>query len=153
MIVFGIDPGTQAGWAVLDSAGNRIASGWWDLRPKLHEGGGMRYVRLQHYLDELRETYKPARVGYEQPGHFAGKSAADVILGVVAHVQAWCERVELPYLGIPVARVKKHATGRGNADKPAMVAAARAKWAPYVVTNDNEADALWIGSTLLAEIA
>jgi len=38
--------------------------------------------------------------------------------------------------------VKRHATGRGNADKAAMVAAAVARWGGE--PTEDEADALWI---------
>jgi hypothetical protein len=41
-----------------------------------------------------------------------------------------------------VGTVKKHATGSGNAGKPAMIAAARARG--FNLTDDNEADALAI---------
>ena len=32
---------------------------------------------------------------------------------------------EIEYIGVPVGKIKKHATGKGNAGKPAMVEAAR----------------------------
>jgi Holliday junction resolvasome RuvABC endonuclease subunit len=46
----------------------------------------------------------------------------------------------VPYQGVPVGTIKKHATGRGNADKQAMVAAARARG--FSPADDNEADAI-----------
>jgi Holliday junction resolvasome RuvABC endonuclease subunit len=41
---------------------------------------------------------------------------------------------------VPVGTLKKHATGRGNADKAAMIAAMRTKG--FRPADDNEADAL-----------
>ena len=41
---------------------------------------------------------------------------------------------------MPVGTIKKHATGRGNARKDAMLAAARARG--HSPADDNEADAL-----------
>ena len=42
--------------------------------------------------------------------------------------------------GIPVATIKRHISGRGNADKDAVIAAVRALG--FEPTDDNEADAL-----------
>ena len=33
----------------------------------------------------------------------------------------------MPYKGVPVGTIKRHAAGKGNADKAAMVAAVRAR--------------------------
>ena len=56
MIVLGIDPGTSCGWAVVRS-GEVLASGAWDLRPRRHEGGGMRYLRARKYTQEVLDTF------------------------------------------------------------------------------------------------
>ena len=64
--------------------------------------------------------------------------------GFLSHLQEYCDNlsVNIPYAGIPVGTLKKYATGKGNAGKPAMIAAACAKgWEPV---DHNEADALWI---------
>jgi Holliday junction resolvasome RuvABC endonuclease subunit len=43
---------------------------------------------------------------------------------------------------VPVGTIKKHATGKGNAEQRlAMIEAMAAAW-PYQVTDDNVADAL-----------
>jgi Holliday junction resolvasome RuvABC endonuclease subunit len=44
------------------------------------------------------------------------------------------------YQGVPVGTIKRYATGKGNADKAAMVAAMRARG--FAPVDDNEADAL-----------
>ena len=59
---------------------------------------------------------------------------------LLATLTAWCEQNNIPYQGVPVGSIKKHATGRGNADKQAMVASMQLLGHP--VTDDNEADAL-----------
>jgi Holliday junction resolvasome RuvABC endonuclease subunit len=69
-----------------------------------------------------------------------GVDAAHADGGLLAQLTAWCEHYAIPYQGVPVGTIKKHATGRGNANKAAMVAAMWAKG--YPVTDDNEADAL-----------
>jgi hypothetical protein len=51
---------------------------------------------------------------------------------------------DIQYQGVPVGTVKKHATGKGNSNKDAMVEAARSKWPDIDIKDDNQADALWI---------
>jgi crossover junction endodeoxyribonuclease RuvC len=46
----------------------------------------------------------------------------------------------IPYCGVPVATIKRHITGKGNADKGAVIAAVRALG--FDPVDDNEADAL-----------
>lgn len=66
------------------------------------------------------------------------------IQGVIKH---WCEErkwegFKLEYRGYSPSEIKKHATGKGNANKDAMLAAAKAKWPN--VGDDNEADAKFL---------
>ena len=58
----------------------------------------------------------------------------------MATLTAWCEHHQIPYGGVPVGTIKKHATGKGNASKDEMVAAMRVLG--HNPTDDNEADAL-----------
>ena len=60
----------------------------------------------------------------------------------MATLTAWAELRGVPYQGVPVGTIKRHATGRGNADKAAMMAAARSRG--FSPTDDNEADAIAI---------
>ena len=55
---------------------------------------------------------------------------------------AWAELRDVPYQGVPVDTVKRHATGKGDAGKEEMIAAARARG--FNPTDDSEADALAI---------
>lgn len=68
--------------------------------------------------------------------------AAHAYGGFMAHLTAWCEHHQIPYRGVPVGTIKKHATGKGNAGKDAVIAAVRA-WG-FDPADDNEADALAI---------
>lgn len=146
MIILGIDPGTSCGWAILDGE-HRIASGVWDLRPRRHEGGGMRFLRLRSYLSEVLDRFVCEAVGYEEVRRHLGTDAAHIYGGVVATLSAVLERRKIPYLGIPVGTAKKGATGKGNASKDAMCDAAFARWG-HVVEDDNEADALFVALAL-----
>jgi len=146
--IVGIDPGTLCGWAVIDdSTGARVASGVWDLSTRRHEGGGMRFVRARRRLLDVVDTYRPVAVAYEEVARHRGTAAAHVYGGLVGVMTALCEERETPYMGIPVGTVKKLATGKGNANKAAMVAAAARRWALADAVDDNEADALWVAET------
>lgn len=152
MKILGIDPGTRCGWAVLED-GKPIASGVWDLSAKRHEGGGMRFVRLRCYLDEIAGLGIDA-VGYEEVRRHMGVDAAHVYGGVVAVLAAWCESAKpkpLPYRGIPVGTVKKLATGKGNAKKDQMCAAVVSRFG-FEPKDDNHADALFIALQLGKEL-
>jgi len=75
--------------------------------------------------------------------------AAHVYGGLLATLSAWCEHHRIAYQGVPVGTIKRHATGKGNAGKAAVMAAMRAKGHP--VTDDNEADALALLHWALAQ--
>ncbi|MFM7256119.1 MAG: hypothetical protein ACKO3C_10850, partial [Betaproteobacteria bacterium] len=52
----------------------------------------------------------------------------------------WCEHHSIPYKGVPVGPIKKHATGKGNAGKAEIITAAKARG--FDPVGDNHADAL-----------
>lgn len=142
-VTIGIDPGTRCGWAILRGDGTRIQSGTWDLSPRRHEGGGMRYLRVRDHLVEMLAQFRVERLAYEEVRRHAGTDAAHVYGGIVAMIAAVCEERAVPYVGAPVGTVKKLATGKGNADKDAMVSAAKALFG-CMPGDDNEADALFV---------
>jgi len=136
MSVLALDLGTRTGWAML--VGSQVAHGYADFRSGRYEGGGMRYLRFRRWLDELAQDV--TEVHFEEVRRHAGTDAAHVYGGLLGTLTAWCEERSIPYSGVPVGSIKKAATGKGNADKAAMIAAANARG--YPVTDDNEADAL-----------
>jgi hypothetical protein len=137
-----IDLGTTTGWA-LRSTGGMITSGTVSFRPSRYDGGGMRYLRFQNWLAEMDRLSGPiATIFYEEVRRHAGTDAAHVYGGLMATLTSWAEMRGVPYQGVPVGMIKKHATGKGNANKAAMIAAARAKG--FSPVDDNEADAIAI---------
>ena len=140
--ILAIDLGTTTGWA-LRSADGLITSGTLSLKPSRYDGGGMRYVRFRAWLDRLAADAGPiGAIHFEEVRRHAGTDAAHVYGGLLATLTAWAETVEIPYQGVPVGTIKRHATGKGNAPKEAMIAAARARG--FAPTDDNEADAIAI---------
>ena len=139
MNILAIDLGTTTGWAL--KSGKQINSGSQSFKPQRFEGGGMRYLRFKRWLTELKASSETIEAVYfEEVRRHLGVDAAHAYGGFMATLTAWCEHHEIPYQGVPVGTIKKHATGRGNADNQAMVAAMQLLGHP--VTEDNEADAL-----------
>jgi hypothetical protein len=140
LVVLAIDLGTTTGWALKPRDGP-IAHGFVGFRPQRFEGGGMRYLRFKRWLTELKAVAVDIHVVYfEEVRRHGGVDAAHVYGGLMATLTTWCEHHNVPYQGVPVGTIKKHATGKGNAGKDEVIAAMRAKGHP--VTDDNEADAL-----------
>ena len=143
-----LDLGTSSGRA-LHTPDGRVISGTQSFKPGRFEGGGMRYLRFRRWLTELKATQDAlGSVYFEEVRCHLGVDAAHAYGGFLATLTAWCEHHRIPYAGVPVGTIKKHATGRGNANKDAMIAAARARG--HNPEGDNEADALalldWIVS-------
>ena len=138
--ILAIDLGTTTGWALRTGDG-QVVSGTAAFRPGRFEGGGMRFLRFRGWLDEMASTSgMPTAIYFEEVRRHVGVDAAHVYGGLMATLSAWCEQRGVPYAGVPVGTIKKHATGKGNADKAAMIAAAKA--CGFNPADDNEADAL-----------
>ena len=138
--VLAIDLGTTVGWA-LRMGDSTILSGTQTFRPGRFEGGGMRYLRFTDWLVEIAmRAHGIRRLVFEEVRRHAGTDAAHVYGGFLGTLTAWCEEHELPYQGVPVGTIKRFATGKGNADKAAMIAAMRA--CGFAPADDNEADAI-----------
>ena len=138
-----LDLGTTTGWA-LCTPGAPITHGNVSFKPQRFEGGGMRYLRFRRWLTELKATVGAAQglgaVYFEEVRRHLGVDAAHVYGGFLATLTAWCEHHQIPYQGVPVGTIKRHATGSGAAGKAAVIEAIRARG--YSVSDDNEADAL-----------
>lgn len=138
--ILALDLGSQLGWAVRLPDG-QIVSGTVSFKPGRFEGAGMGFLRFRHWLDEIAKTSSGLGVVYfEEVRAHAGTLAAQVYGGFTGHLTAWCEANIVPYQGVPVATIKKSATGKGNADKKAVIAAIQSKG--FHPQDDNEADAL-----------
>lgn len=156
MIYIGLDPSTHFGWAVLDSDGNRIDSGVWEIKGDSWEGAGYRWLRLEKHLRIILKFHMAPDnklvLGYEAVKHrHRSSDAARAYFGCIAVITKLCEELSVPYTGINISDIKTQATGKGNASKEEMVSAANKHWS-IEVSDDNEADALWCASRLRWEL-
>ena len=138
--ILALDLGTTSGWALRDRTG-RITSGSQSFKPQRFEGGGMRYLRFGRWISEIQTSVSELQFLYfEEVRRHASTDAAHAYGGFLATLTAWCEHHGIPYQGVPVGTIKKHATGKGNARKDAVMAAVRARG--HAPADDDEADAL-----------
>ena len=140
--ILALDLGTHTGWA-LRARDGMITSGTISFRPGRFEGAGMTFLRFRGWLEEIADlAHDLDTVVFEEVRRHAGTTAAHIYGGFLAHLTAWCEHQRVPYRGVPVGTIKRHATGKGNAGKDAVIAAMKAKG--HQPADDNEADALAI---------
>ena len=140
--ILALDLGSTTGWAVR-TARCRILHGTAEFRPSRYEGGGMRYLRFGKWLDQtLDVTGGIDAVYFEEVRRHAGTDAAHIYGGFLAALTSWCEQRGIAYQGVPVGTIKRYGTGKGNADKTAMIAAIRERG--FEPADDNEADAIAI---------
>jgi hypothetical protein len=140
--ILALDLGTTTGWA-LRGVGGLITSGTASFKPRRYDGGGMRYLRFTNWLTELDRLSGPVEaIWYEEVRNHKGVDASHVYGGLMATLTAWAELRGVPYQGVPVGTIKRHATGHGNANKQAMIDAARKRG--FSPADDNEADAIAI---------
>jgi len=139
--ILAIDLGTTSGWAARGGYSKHISSGTISFKPQRFEGGGMRFLRFKRWLTEIKQSYDGIDALYfEEVRRHASTDAAHVYGGFMATLTAWCEHHNIPYQGVPVGTIKKHATGKGNASKEQMIEAAQLR--NHAPVDDNEADAL-----------
>ncbi len=133
-----LDLGTKTGFAVTAARGV-VVSGTWGLGDVKDKDG--RFVRLREQLDRQHKATPFKRVAFEDVKAHKGTQAAHIYGGFKATLITWCRDNGLGEpVAVPVGTLKKYWTGKGNADKTAMIA--RARECGYEPCDDNEADAI-----------
>ncbi len=141
MNILAIDLGTQCGWAI--SAAGAVAGGSENFAPSKHGSYGHRWLAFRQFLTEkARAAGGVHTVYFEHVKRHEGVLAAHAYGGFLAMLQAWCVTNHVAMNPVGVGEIKKHWTGKGNANKEMMVATARAKG--FTPVDDNHADALAI---------
>jgi Holliday junction resolvasome RuvABC endonuclease subunit len=137
MKILALDMATTTGWAT-----NYGGSGTFKIGTQRGESPGVRYIRLQHKLEAICADHgKPDLVVYEQ-AHHRGGAATEYAVGCSTHVQSWCAIRGIEHTSVHSAHIKKFITGKGNAEKDAVIAAVRARG--FSPMDDNHADAIAI---------
>lgn len=137
--ILALDLATRTGWA--HSCGQ---SGVQDFSPHRGDSPGMRWIEFAAWLRRLLDAAPADVIAYEQ-AHHRGGAPTHVAHSLISQVEIVAAERKCELTNRHTATIKKHATGKGNADKAAMVVAARSRWPEHEgALDDNEADALWL---------
>lgn len=140
MKILALDLGNNTGWAVYKD-GN-VLSDVKDFTPKYHISDGMRARHFKQWLENFHNKDDKLDVVYYEEVQRSHRSirAAAIYFGYRAILQVFCEENNIPFEGVPVKTLKKHATGNGGAKKEAMIA--KANFLGCATKDDNQADAI-----------
>jgi Holliday junction resolvasome RuvABC endonuclease subunit len=139
MNILALDLGTHTGYAVCE--GGHILSGTKKL-PHKKSAPGLRFLDFRRWLIQIIEDRDINEVCFERVCAHSGTEAAHCYGGFMYTLASVCEEFNIKCTGIPVGTIKKFATGKGNASKEEMIAAAKLRG--FEPADDNEADALAI---------
>jgi len=164
-----LDLGTYTGWSLRDCNGT-VTSGRQSFELTRWESHGMRQLRFRKWIREMLDDHlladgpEQAFVVYERPiiagrgknQHRSGNEVGKLLVGTLLPE---LEERELLHAAPTPVQVKKHATGKGNANKHMMVEAAEERWDHYSrpkkyseKDGDDEADALGIMGWAIDEV-
>jgi hypothetical protein len=146
--ILALDLGTHCGWSM--SRAGAITYGTKNLSAKRTDGPGQRWLKFRALLaNQYNAAGELHAIYYEDvqahgPREKPNTLAAHVYGGFLAHLEAWCDVQRVRLVPVGVGQVKKHWTGRGNANKEAMVAEAKRRGFRLSEDEDDTADALAI---------
>ena len=155
MRILALDPATRTGWCVMD--GSFIASGTWDLSVRRDESSGMRLIRLRTKLNEIHKETNVDLLVYEASRNLRHGNPIRVAAELQGVIQVWAIDNQIEFKGYSPSEIKKHATGKGNCDKNAMMVAAFNRWPDVHPTGpadwpSDEADARWLADLAVQQL-
>jgi Holliday junction resolvasome RuvABC endonuclease subunit len=137
--ILALDPAVKCG--VAHTAGHVLV---WRLTDDPKEHPGAKLERLRTLIYRAAREWGIDLIAFENASF--GSNNRDTAAGhnkLIGVIELVAKELGVRCLGLNPATLKKHATGHGNAKKPAMIAAARDRLR-YDGCDDNEADALWV---------
>ncbi|WOB75914.1 hypothetical protein [Achromobacter xylosoxidans] len=139
--ILALDLGTKLGWA-LQMRDRPITHGTESFAPRKSWSPGQRWQRFRTFLHEVVAHNNVHVIAYEDVKRHAGTDAAHAYGAFLALTELVADSHRARLVPVGVGTIKKHWTGKGNADKAAMEAQARARG--FRPESDNDADALAI---------
>lgn len=140
--ILALDLATKCGWAYRTRDGKQ-RSGVERFAPGKGGHNGQRWLVMRQWLTEAAREMGGVHVVYfEDVKRHVSNLSARAYCGYLAILEAWCATNNVRLVGVGVGTVKKHWTGKGNADKDAMIAEAKRRGMQPGC--DNEADAMAI---------
>jgi Holliday junction resolvasome RuvABC endonuclease subunit len=150
MNILALDCATRTGWATLINGA--IESGVQDFSKRRGESNGMMFLRFRAWLHQSFDMagMKMDVIAYEQ-AHHRGGAAVEICVNLTGRAQEFAASIGAETIAPHTATIKKFVTGRGNADKDAMVAWFKRETGRDAI-DDNEADALAILRFVMNEL-
>lgn len=138
--ILSLDLGTNCGFAYYN--GRNIKSGTKNFKATRFESADRRFINFRSFLEDIRKSsfFGIGTIYFEEVRKHIGVDAAHCYGGFKATLTTFCEDYKISYQGVPVGTIKKHITGKGNADKLAVIKAVQELG--FNPKDDNEADAL-----------
>jgi len=142
--ILGLDLATKTGWAVTVNR-STLVSGTWAMNKKAKDSELALVLKFRDHLNETLKNHPTiGQVVWERVDFckfLMAHALHNQLLGVL---KLWCADNHIPLMPVPVGTLKRHATGKGKADKAAMMSAAVKKWGTVDFVDDNEVDARWL---------
>ncbi|MDR1235944.1 MAG: crossover junction endodeoxyribonuclease RuvC [Holosporaceae bacterium] len=139
MNILALDLGTLSGYAI--EKDGKIISGVKKLRHDKRVSG-IRALDFYRWLTQMIQEHSIEQVYFERVYAHSGAEAAHLYGYFMHTLAAVCEEYGIKCVGFSVGTIKKFATGKGNATKEEMIAAAKLRG--FDPQTDDEADALAI---------
>jgi len=143
MNILALDIATKTWWKT------STCSWTWNLKENRWESSWMRLVRFKGKVRELIHLESITLISYERPAgmHKSSIMVASEMVGVLKDL---CIEMGIELACYSAQQIKKHATGKGNANKQAMID--KAIELGYHPQDDNEADAIHLYNLTLSEL-
>ena len=146
--VIAFDLGSNTGWAWRGRGSTMqefIFSGVQKFPLLRGDSMGMRFLRFKGWVEEMLARTNARIVAYEAAiGFHKSLYAGQLAHGFEGILQCIIADRNLECLNVTPSELKRDATGKGNANKEAMIAAAQILYPKSKIDNDNQADALLI---------
>jgi Holliday junction resolvasome RuvABC endonuclease subunit len=147
--ILALDISGSTGWARLANGiidhGHQSFPRYTGCKSKPADHVGQRYHAFLMWVKARIQEDKPECIVFEEPmGNFKNASARNLIVGLRGVLFACAGAYNIPVHGYPQGKLKMFATGKGNAKKPAMVAAAVKLSGGQTFASDDAADAFLV---------
>lgn len=138
--ILALDLGTTTGVALTKS--NGIISYSKNFKATRFQSADRRFFNFRAHLQEIQNRLLLGIevIYFEEVRKHIGVDAAHCYGGFKAALTMFCEDNGIPYQGVGVGTIKKHITGKGNANKEKVIKAVQELG--HNPIDDNEADAL-----------
>ena len=148
--ILALDLSTATGFALF--ANGVITHGVQKFKALPTSHPGTRYIQFQRWLRERIAEDKPALIVVERAGYFKSLAAQSMCVGLRGILLSTAAYYDIPLREIGPSDLKKWATGKGNANKVAMRAAALRRWPGERFADDNAVDAFLLLQLYLSSL-